>query len=102
MGNKYGYRPIPNEISRPEFECLQAVARVNNDIRWTTVTDWYNLDENNTPSHYVLQPISLMIPHYNDSVSFGIFLLHVNIPKFLLLVNIFIVCSKNFKGICCK
>ncbi|KAK2165589.1 hypothetical protein LSH36_48g05020 [Paralvinella palmiformis] len=67
LGNKYGYRPIPNEISRPEFECLQAVARVNNDIRWTTVTDWYNLDENNTPSHYVLQPISLMIPHYNDS-----------------------------------
>ena len=69
LGNKYGYRPIPSQIPQTEFDLLESVAKADADVRWSTVEEWYRLDNNNIPSVYILQPISQMIPHYNDNVS---------------------------------
>ena len=65
MGDKYGYRPYPNEIVAEEFEILQKAARtVSKDT--TLLTEWFLRDDNAVPPTYVLQPITSKFPHYND------------------------------------
>jgi len=65
LGNRYGWRPLPEEVSQAEFEQLAAAANseTNNPIPGThgktalqVLKEWYRCDEN------VLDPTSRRFP----------------------------------------
>ncbi|KAG2463912.1 NWD1 protein, partial [Polypterus senegalus] len=65
IGNRYGYRPIPRVIEEKEFEML--LGKLHSDAdSIKNLTKWFWKDENSDPSVYVLQPITTLLPHYND------------------------------------
>ncbi|PLS02332.1 DUF4062 domain-containing protein [Neobacillus cucumis] len=51
LGNRYGWRPIPNKIEREEFEWILAFHQNDEVLR-----KWYQLDLNSVPASYYLQP----------------------------------------------
>ncbi|XP_052687210.1 NACHT domain- and WD repeat-containing protein 1-like isoform X2 [Crassostrea angulata] len=68
IGDRYGFRPVPIEISEKVFETLKEFAQ-----RITTkphaiklMETWYKLDENCLPSKYILQPIRSQFSFFGD------------------------------------
>ncbi|CAH1783942.1 unnamed protein product [Owenia fusiformis] len=65
LGNRYGTRPMPNEIPAGEFNTLTtACFKLQLDV--SLLHEWYKLDENAVPSVYLLQTISSKLQYYND------------------------------------
>ncbi|MDC0936465.1 DUF4062 domain-containing protein [Pirellulales bacterium] len=60
LGNRYGWRPLPEEISAEEFQRLEDAARqidVGGQQQLIDVLrQWYLLDENSLTPVYILQP----------------------------------------------
>src|SRR5512137_32931 len=59
LGNRYGWRPLPEAISVEEFHTLEhAAAQVSTNTDKPAVTylrEWYRKDENAVPPVYLLQ-----------------------------------------------
>lgn len=53
LGNRYGWRPLPEEISSEEFQSLAAAAP--SDTSRDIVATWYVRDDNAVPATYVLR-----------------------------------------------
>eukprot|EP01038_Epipyxis_sp_PR26KG_P009821 gene9821-13214_t len=53
---KYGYRPIPKYISMDAFN--SKIKNCENEIIRSVGQEWYHLDENNVPPHYVLERLN--------------------------------------------
>ena len=64
MGQKYGYRPFPVDISAAEFEKLLGAVDNLNDTQ--LLKNWFWRDDNAVPPQYLLQPITSLLPHYRD------------------------------------
>ena len=56
LGDRYGWRPVPFEISAVLFDLL--LTRISSREEQELLNAWYRLDENAIPPHYVLQPRS--------------------------------------------
>jgi len=60
LGNRYGWQPLPEEISVAEFQQLEnAISRLAADRRQSaalTLGKWYRRDDNNVPPVHILQP----------------------------------------------
>jgi hypothetical protein len=70
LGNRYGWRPLPEEISVAEFQALERAA-----AQVTTTMDkpanavlqaWYRRDENAVPPVYLLQSRRQQLPDAKD------------------------------------
>ncbi|XP_023244232.1 NACHT and WD repeat domain-containing protein 2-like [Centruroides sculpturatus] len=65
LGQKYGYRPIPTIIDGSEFrQIVDALTVMGYDN--TLLSTWYQEDTNAIPSVFVLQPISSILPNFNN------------------------------------
>ena len=64
LGQKYGYRPFPPKISATEFEKLLSAVKKESDHQ--LLTRWFRRDDNSVPAHYLLQPITSVLPHYRN------------------------------------
>ena len=64
LAQKYGYRPFPPKISASEFN--QLLSAVNKDDNVALLKKWFWLDESLVPPTYILQPITDLLPHYNN------------------------------------
>lgn len=53
LGDRYGWRPLPEEISADEFQRLLAVCR--DDHERSTLQTWYRSDENAIPVKHLLR-----------------------------------------------
>lgn len=71
VGNKYGYRPIPNAIRQDVFEAMRDLVSEESD--WSLVTEWYKCDENAQPPEYILQNINSKIANYSSVSNIVIF-----------------------------
>ena len=59
LGDKYGWRPLPQSINADEFEnLLQFIDRSDREL----IVSWYVRDDNSVPACYLLQPISTQFP----------------------------------------
>ncbi len=57
LGNRYGWRPLPNRIEAVEFQTIRAATSNNADRK--LIDDWYNrLDVNAVPTEYLLKPLT--------------------------------------------
>ncbi|MFO7852655.1 MAG: DUF4062 domain-containing protein [Bacteroidota bacterium] len=54
LGDRYGWRPLPEEIPADEFEAIEK--HVKGDKDGKLLAAWYKKDENAIPSVYILQP----------------------------------------------
>ena len=54
-GDRYGFRPIPTEISVEEFQILKSEAAKLKLEKRELLEEWYKLEENAIPPLYVLQ-----------------------------------------------
>lgn len=55
LGDRYGWRPLPTEISVDEFELIVRVLTARPDD-FALLQQWYRRDDNAVPSHYRLLP----------------------------------------------
>ena len=55
LGDRYGYRPPPPEVSADEYEMLLAEAERLHHKHLEVVRTWYRKDDNAVPPMYVLQ-----------------------------------------------
>ncbi|XP_046570722.1 uncharacterized protein LOC124278977 [Haliotis rubra] len=62
LSHKYGYRPLPSQISSPEFLLVMSAVKRTEDK--DLLYRWYLEDENADPPTYVLQPISSLLPDF--------------------------------------
>jgi len=70
LGNRYGWRPLPEEISVDEFQALERVA---GQVASTTdkpaaavLREWYREDQNAVPPVYLLQSRRQRLPDGRD------------------------------------
>ncbi|XP_045061689.1 NACHT domain- and WD repeat-containing protein 1 [Coregonus clupeaformis] len=63
LGNRYGHRPIPRVLPGKQFEVL--LSKLPQD-QVGLLHQWFRKDNNAIPPVYVLQPITTLLPHYND------------------------------------
>ncbi|KAM9479394.1 NACHT domain- and WD repeat-containing protein 1 [Salvelinus alpinus] len=63
LGNRYGHRPIPRVLPGKQFEVL--LSKLPQD-QVGLLHQWFRKDNNAVPPVYVLQPITTLLPHYND------------------------------------
>jgi WD40 repeat protein len=70
LGNRYGWRPLPEEISVAEFQALErAAAQVANtpdQPAAAVLREWYCKDENAVPPVYLLQSRRQQLPDAKD------------------------------------
>ncbi|XP_048764016.2 NACHT domain- and WD repeat-containing protein 1-like [Ostrea edulis] len=68
MGDRYGFRPIPIEISEEVFQSLKESAEriVKKPHAIKLMETWYKLDENCQPPKYILQPIRSQFSFFGD------------------------------------
>ena len=64
LGQKYGYRPFPVNISASEFEKLLGTVENQDDV--ALLKHWFWRDDNAFPAQYLLQPIMSLLPHHRD------------------------------------
>jgi hypothetical protein len=62
LGDRYGWRPLPEEIPASEFEEIEKLI-ADEDAR-ALLGDWYRRDDNGVPPVYVLQPREGEYEHY--------------------------------------
>ena len=55
LGNRYGFQPFPAVIEASEFELFKEVSSGLESCHMALVAEWFLLDENAVPPHYVLQ-----------------------------------------------
>jgi hypothetical protein len=55
LGNRYGWRPLPEEIEASEFEALEKKAAELNLSTRVLLREWYRRDENAVPPVYYLR-----------------------------------------------
>ena len=70
IGDKYGYRPIPNKIDKEVFQMLLSSVKSQPGSKSASelLEKWYKLDENSFPVAYILLPVSTYYPHaYKNS-----------------------------------
>ena len=70
IGDKYGYRPIPNKIDKEVFQMLLSSVKSQPGSKSASelLEKWYKLDENSFPAAYILLPVSTYYPHaYKNS-----------------------------------
>ncbi|VDH96754.1 Hypothetical predicted protein, partial [Mytilus galloprovincialis] len=65
-GDRYGFRPIPIEIDKDEFDTIKKLAEKNSLSDTKLLDIWYLLDENAIPPLYILQPIRSQFKHFGD------------------------------------
>ena len=65
LGQKYGYRPFPAKIDATEFDRL--LAGVSDAEDKSLLNYWFYRDDNSVPAVYVLQPITVHLPHFSDN-----------------------------------
>ncbi|CAG2215281.1 unnamed protein product [Mytilus edulis] len=65
-GDRYGFRPIPVEIDKDEFDTLKKIAEKNSLSDTELLDIWYLLDENAIPPLYILQPIRSQFKFFGD------------------------------------
>ncbi|XP_063408936.1 uncharacterized protein LOC134692415 [Mytilus trossulus] len=65
-GDRYGFRPIPVEIDKEEFDTLKKLAKKNSLSDTKLLDIWYLLDKNAIPPRYILQPIRSQFKHFGD------------------------------------
>ncbi|XP_005101748.1 uncharacterized protein LOC101864694 [Aplysia californica] len=65
VGDKYGSRPLPSAIPVTEFRLFRRIASWM-DIKFETVEKWYLLDTNSVPPVYQIQPITTLLPYFNN------------------------------------
>ena len=51
-------------ISASEFRKLLSAVKNNDDQ--SLLTRWFRRDDNSVPAHFLLQPITSILPHYRD------------------------------------
>lgn len=56
LGDRYGWRPIPEQIDATEFEAIERVAGGLGLMAAPLLRRWYRLDENAVPPTYRLRP----------------------------------------------
>ncbi|MEH7180233.1 AAA family ATPase [Neobacillus vireti] len=56
LGNRYGWRPIPNKIEKHEFEMILEWLKNHDVSGYTLLQEWYQEDCNQLPSAYRLLP----------------------------------------------
>ena len=65
LGNRYGYRPLPSQISLEHFDIFMEAAAANS-LDTSLIRTWYKRDDNAHPSVYQLQPITQLFKHYHS------------------------------------
>uniref|UniRef100_A0A8C5QHW8 Uncharacterized protein n=1 Tax=Leptobrachium leishanense TaxID=445787 RepID=A0A8C5QHW8_9ANUR len=66
VGQRYGFRPILRVINEDEFNILYKKTQ-RNESDAQLLTHWFWKDMNAAPPTYILQPITVHLPHYSDS-----------------------------------
>jgi len=66
LGNRYGWRPLPEEISVKEFEELDVMARAVSAGHAAVLHAWYRCDNNAVPPVYLLQSRRQQLPDAKD------------------------------------
>ncbi len=67
LGNRYGWRPLPEEISVAEFQALEhAAAQVASSTAAAVLREWYQKDDNAVPPGYLLQSRRQQLPDAKD------------------------------------
>jgi WD40 repeat protein len=70
LGNRYGWRPLPEEISLAEFQALERaaaqVATTTDQPAAAVLQAWYRRDENAIPPVYLLQSRRQQLPDAKD------------------------------------
>jgi hypothetical protein len=67
LGNRYGWRPLPEEISVAEFQALErAAAQVASSTAAAVLREWYRRDDNAVPPAYLLQSRRQQLPDAKD------------------------------------
>lgn len=56
VGNRYGWRPLPSEIPKEEFDRLLSLLGTCTSDDYKLLMSAYQLDENALPHHYCLKP----------------------------------------------
>ena len=64
LGNRYGWRPLPEEITEDEFRILERTAA--SDSARAILSDWYRRDDNAVPPVYLLQSRKRRLSDGND------------------------------------
>lgn len=65
IGDKYGFRPLPNRIRSTEYRTLRR-SLIELDINTDFLDTWYREDSNAVPAEYVLQPISSILKNFTN------------------------------------
>jgi Leucine-rich repeat (LRR) protein/WD40 repeat protein len=72
LGNRYGWRPLPEEISVDEYKALEReaaqVATTTDRLPAAVLREWYRKDENAVPPVYLLQSRRQQIPDGKDYI----------------------------------
>ncbi|XP_061436751.1 NACHT domain- and WD repeat-containing protein 1-like [Lethenteron reissneri] len=63
LGNRYGYRPLPRTIPEAEMEALRGCATREETEQ---LDAWFWRDANAEPPLFLLQPITALLPHFDD------------------------------------
>ncbi|XP_033743457.1 NACHT domain- and WD repeat-containing protein 1-like [Pecten maximus] len=63
-GSRYGFRPIPTEISSEDFTLLTSYT--TNPEHTKLLHTWYKKDDNSQPPQYILQPIRSQFTFFGD------------------------------------
>ena len=66
LGDRYGSRLLPTSIPVTEYRNLRRLASWMDKDEWEAVDKWYIVDTNAVPAVYRIQPITSLLPHYND------------------------------------
>lgn len=56
LGNRYGWRPLPTEVNKTEFENILAYYQNHNRTGFELLQEWYKEDLNRISPTYCLQP----------------------------------------------
>lgn len=65
IGDKYGFRPLPNRIKSKEFRELRRCL-IELDVATDALDTWYKEDLNARPHEHLLQPISSVLKNFTN------------------------------------
>lgn len=65
IGDKYGFRPLPNRIKSTEFRALRRCL-IELDVATDILDTWYKEDLNAIPPEHLLQPISSVLKNFTN------------------------------------
>lgn len=65
IGDKYGFRPLPNRVKSKEFRELRRCL-IELDVATDALDTWYKEDLNARPHEHLLQPISSVLKNFTN------------------------------------